>query len=793
MRLSNFNLTTQFIIILGIISLLVTGAFTSITIQNLRAIIRSAGDGLERINAQEEKASLELETNLKKGITSIQNGTDGIVVELSMKELENLSVGIAGKISTAFDNALSAARTFSGGIEGYMICTPLAERQRQIPIEIAQGVQRANPEFLGIWCGFEPNLFDGKDIEFKEKTEEGCDATGRFIPWIASKDSKILVEPLIDPDTSDYYTIAYKTGKEFITDPYDYEGTAMISMAVPIRDAGQQRIGAAGVDIPVTVLEAVLKDQKPYGDGYVYMVSVTGKIVWHPNAGLIGKDMSTLPGTESFVQSLQANKSARITIDSKEQGEMFQVLLPSRFGKVEAPWGVIVCARKESVLKSAAIIRESLDNMEQDFTIQMAAMQKMLSEMTEKVQTDFDTNGKAAIYSAVLIGVSILIAVLLLALFVGHSFAAPIRRATGAMAYIAETGDVDLIVPDEDLNRKDEVGLMARSFTKMLDELRCVADLASKLEVGNWNVHVAVKSEKDQVNKSLASMIASINMTLEAVLKAVNLVESGTGQISIASRQLSSGSSESAASIEEISAVMATLQQQSKTNEETAGSSTKSVAATNEIASEGQSLMQQLLGSMREITETSTTVKKVIKMIDDIAFQTNLLALNAAVEAARAGQHGKGFAVVAEEVRNLAARSAKAAKETTDLIDQSTKQIGGGAKLAEKTGGVLDSIVVSQQEVSRLVHEIAVSSKQQSEGVSQVLEGVRQIEGVTQSNASSAEETSSQSETLSEEADILKNLVGQFRLRRDANRPSDEVFFAANPEIAQIRRSQKKP
>ncbi|MGL4943238.1 MAG: methyl-accepting chemotaxis protein [Thermoguttaceae bacterium] len=380
----------------------------------------------------------------------------------------------------------------------------------------------------------------------------------------------------------------------------------------------------------------------------------------------------------------------------------------------------------------------------------------------------------------------------ILCIIVLKSIIHPLRRAQGAMAYIAETGDVSLQVPASDLNRKDEVGQMAKSFSQMIDELRYIAELAAKLEAGDWKVHVDVKGEKDQVHKSLASMIASINMTLEAVLKAVDIVESGAGQISIASQQLSSGASESAASIEEISAVMTTLQQQSKANEGTAANSTTAVATTNTIAVDGQSLMQQLLGSMREITETSTTVKKVIKMIDDIAFQTNLLALNAAVEAARAGQHGKGFAVVAEEVRNLAARSAKAAKETADLIDQSTKQIESGASLAEKTGGVLDKIVASQREVSGLVHEIAVSSKQQSEGVSQVLEGVRQIEGVTQSNASSAEETSAQSTTLSEEAEILKTLVGKFRLRRDANRPSDAEFFAANPHIAQQRRAKQQ-
>ncbi|MGL6227568.1 MAG: methyl-accepting chemotaxis protein [Thermoguttaceae bacterium] len=353
----------------------------------------------------------------------------------------------------------------------------------------------------------------------------------------------------------------------------------------------------------------------------------------------------------------------------------------------------------------------------------------------------------------------------ILAFLIIRSITAPIHRASGAMEYIAETGDVDLRVPEEDLNRKDEVGLMARSFTKMLDELRCIADLASKLEVGNWNVHVAVKSEKDQVNKSLASMIASINTTLCSVSSAVKIVETGAGQISTASENLSEGAAESASSIEQISAVMATLDQKVKINETTALESTQAVEEAHIAAVDGQGLMQRLLISMKEITDTSSTVKKVIKMIDDIAFQTNLLALNAAVEAARAGQHGKGFAVVAEEVRNLASRSAKAARETADLIDQSTKQIESGAGLAEKTGDVLNQVVDKQQRASQLVQDISHSSKEQSEGVSQVVHGIQQIEAVTQRNASQAEETSAESKSLSAQASKLHELVSQFQLR----------------------------
>lgn len=357
------------------------------------------------------------------------------------------------------------------------------------------------------------------------------------------------------------------------------------------------------------------------------------------------------------------------------------------------------------------------------------------------------------------------LAALICAWLVARGIVVSIGIGASILRSIADEGDLTVDVPAHLYTRRDEIGEVGKCIKRILEDYISVADLASSLEKGDWTVSPHLKGEKDRVNRSLVSMVASINTTLEAVLRAVEVVDRGTSQIALAAQQLSSGSSQSAASIEQISAVMTGLHKKVKTNEETAAQSTRAVGETNAIAADGQGLMSQLLSSMRDITETSITVKKVIKMIDDIAFQTNLLALNAAVEAARAGQHGKGFAVVAEEVRNLAARSAKAARETADLIDQSTKQIESGAQLAQKTGEVLDKIVESQREASSLVRDISSSSHEQSEGVTHVVVGIQQIEKVTQANAAGAEETSAESHSLSSQAQELKGLVSRFRLR----------------------------
>ncbi|MGR3173778.1 MAG: methyl-accepting chemotaxis protein [Candidatus Scalindua sp.] len=236
-------------------------------------------------------------------------------------------------------------------------------------------------------------------------------------------------------------------------------------------------------------------------------------------------------------------------------------------------------------------------------------------------------------------------------------------------------------------------------------------------------------------------------------------IASASEQVSSSSQSLAEGSSEQATSLEETSASMEEMSSVTKQNAVNAEEAAKLVDMCSTAAVNGNSTVEEMNIAMDEINKGSKKIAEITKVIDGIAFQTNLLALNAAVEAARAGEHGKGFAVVAEEVRNLAQRSAAAAKDTTVLIDECVTNADNGAKLAGKCGEALQDIVKNVKKATDLTKEIKNASVEQSEGISQVNNAIQQMDEITQGNAASAEETASASEEMSAQTENLMDQV----------------------------------
>ncbi len=650
----------------------------------------------------------------------------------------------AAHIKSELETALDTARTLAAVFSGIKDKGSGPELKREALNRILRTILVGNPQFAGIRTVWEPNAFDGMDTEYANR--EGHDENGRFIPYWNRGEEKgeIVLETLTDYESENalWYQIPKKTGQEYISSPFRYPlqggSVLMISLLVPIV-SDDIFYGVVGVDIRPDLLQKPADDVQDGSEGSIRMEVISNQGIFaavsgHPEQA--GKHMGEVyKNPEDDLESVRNGKGF-----SREEGGRLTVFAPVHIGRTAAPWSV----RMNIPMTQATAEADA----------RMLLARKDMMRM---------------------IGISIMC--ILPALFFIFVIAERSTRSLGtepgelaAVAQQIALGDMNIQFPDSGTRG------VYRNLREMTESLLEKARFAERIASGDLRSKAEIRSEKDMLGKALEQMVYNLREVISNVRRTAGRVEESSGYISDSSRVLAEGANEQAASLEEISSSMTQLASQTKSNAENASRSGSLAHEARQAAEQGKREMKNMISAMREISAASRSVAKIIKVIDEIAFQTNLLSLNAAIEAARAGRYGKGFAVVAGEVRNLAGKSAQAAKETEELIESALEKVEKGNDIASQTARALDRILESAVQTADLINEIAAASEEQTRGIEQISQGLHQVDQVTQNNAANAQETASSVMQMAVQAEELRRMISRFQLEDNIREsPYDKI------------------
>ena len=580
------------------------------------------------------------------------------------------------------------------------------------------------------------NILSAKAMGYVEKylvDAAGADSENVMAVWIADLDASVITQSdgYTSPDGWDITGRAWysciETGKTVLTEPYidSSTGEIILSAATPIYDEGGNVLGAAGMDISLDHVTEVLSGYTIGSNGYVWLVSSDGMLIYHPNAELVQQNITDVNVSDNVVNAI-VNQSTEF-LKYKADGT-------TKYGSVQL------------VGETGYLVVSNMPFLEY-YQMLFATIGVLLAIFAVGIIVVMRSIDKSA-----------------------YALSKPIAELNETASRLAE-GDLDV---ELNVMAKNEIGELAESIRatvarlkEYIAYLKEASGALDQIADGKLEIHLEQEyvGEFRQLKEALLHISSSMNDVMKNISASSQTVTSSAGDLANAAQQLAEGSGTQAAAVEELVATATSVAEQVEESKKDALQSAEETQKVTAMMEQSQDKMQEMMEAVQKIHETSKQVVGIIATIEEIADQTNLLSLNASIEAARAGEAGKGFAVVADEIGKLAQESSKAANMTRELIGVSMEEINKGNQIADHVMDSLKTAVEAVDNVNGMIQKTAGNAADQAQSMEQIRVGIEEISQGVQDNSAIAEESSATSEELASQATLLNELVQHFELQ----------------------------
>ena len=579
---------------------------------------------------------------------------------------------------------------------------------------------KTNPNITGVGYFYEP----GKVIE-------GVTDYAPYMTFKSVQTRDILNYAYDYYKDQSYYTDAKSSLKTTITSAYNPEedpSKTVVTISDPIV-ADNDFKGVVSIELDLAAFNVLKHEDSRFPSLFTSVLDNEGNFLYASNEALKGKNLADAAAKEDLsriTEKMKEGKPFHTVAKNSSGGKRRLYFAPTQFGNTTW-WSLMSIA-----------------------------------------DADYQRVTKKLILTSVIIGLSGVLLLIASTYFFVKKTLAPLKMMAIAGDKLS-SGDFNI---ESRYTKDDEIGDLAKSLKNVTIRVKgIIGDLGEKLgAVSQGNFRVDLSDETNYPGDyrpiliSLREITKDLSNTMTEIKHSAEEVNAGAEQVSNGAQALSQGSTEQASSIQELGATMNDISVKIKGTAEQSMDANRLSIEAGEAVEESNKKMEEMSEAMREITEKSNEISKIIKTIDDIAFQTNILSLNAAIEAARAGAAGKGFAVVADEVGNLAQKSAKAAQNTSSLIEETIDAVAKGARISSETVESMELVKSKAKDISEIIGKISKASEEESEGLQQLTIGVDQISSVVQTNSATAEESAAASEELSGQANIMHELVSKFQV-----------------------------